>query len=108
MKPGVGFIAFSLQPPSIELHVSSLSGSRIKKNQVVETTFTDLELLNRRGLDEAAMIIGKYVLGTLQIDHPELFKQYPNLKIVLEPLPSSEELKKMDEELKRLDLEDED
>lgn len=106
MKPGVAFIAFSLQPPDSALHVSTLSRDRARTNEIKETAFTDLNFLNQRGLDEAAMLIGKYVLGMFQVDYPELFNQYPNLKIALEPMPNSEELGKMDEQLKRLEDED--
>lgn len=79
MKPGVPFIAFSLHPDDDALHVSSLDGHRVSRNQICESTFVDLEFFNDRGLEEAANMIGKKVLMTLQLEHPEKFKRYPNL-----------------------------
>lgn len=87
MKSGLAFIAFSLHPDDDDLHVSTLSGNRVAKNDIRESTFSNLEMYNERSLEETATIIGKYVLGMLQIEHPKKFRQYPNLRIEIKPGP---------------------
>jgi len=97
MKSGVACIAFSLHPDDDDLHVSTLSGNRVEKNDIWESTFSNLEMFNDRGLEETATIIGKYVLGIFQIEHPEKFRQYPNLRIEIKPGASKEQLKQLDD-----------
>lgn len=104
MESGVAFIAFSLHDDDDALHVSKLSGSRVARNQIQESTFSNLEIYNERGLEETATIIGKYVLGMLQIEHPEKFKQYPNLLLDIPKGPSEEQVQQIDEKLRRMDL----
>lgn len=99
MKPGRPFIAFSLEPSDDALHVTLLSGSRALRNEIVEQTFTDLPSLSLHGFDGAAMIIGKYVLAILQMDHPDKFKNYPNLIYDMKGPPTAEDLKELNKRL---------
>ena len=107
MKPGTAFVAFSLHPSDDDMHVSTLVGSRVALNQVQEETLGNLEMMNQRGLDEAAMMLGKYVLGLMQNEHPDKFRQYPNLILKLEAPPTFGALEEMNERLRRMDEEDE-
>jgi len=45
------------------------------------------------------MIIGKYVLAILQMDHPDKFKNYPNLIYDMKGLPTAEDLKELNKRL---------
>lgn len=53
-----------------------------------ENSLGPLELLNERGLDTAAGMIGMYVLAMLNLWHPEVFKQYPALRVEIPPPPA--------------------
>ena len=105
MKQGVPFVAFSLHTDDDALHVSTLDGSRVRRNEVQESTLSDLALLNQLGLEEAARTIGMYVLGLLQISHPDKFAQYPNLIVSRNAPPTRQELASMHERLRQLDAE---
>lgn len=100
MKPGVPFVAFSLHPDDDDLHVTTLTGNRVKKNDMRESTLGDLELLNMRGLDEAAKMLGMYFLGMMQIEYPEKFNKYPKLIFEIPPGPSKERLDQIEQNLR--------
>lgn len=103
MKQGIPFVAFSLHSDDDDLHVSTLDGSRVESGKVQESTLTNLEMLNERGLEEASKMIGMYVLGLLQISHTDKFLQYPNLIVRTEVPPSKRELEILNRRLQQMD-----
>ena len=106
MKPGVAFIAISLHPEDDNLHVSTLSGHRVARNEVQESTFSDLNSYNERGLEATATIIGKLILGTLQLANPEKFKQYPNLLMDIPKGPVLDQVAQSEKKPRQPDEED--
>jgi hypothetical protein len=106
MKQGVPFVAFSLHSEDDNLHISTLDGSRVARGEVQESILSDLGMLNERGLEEASKMIGMYVLGLLQISHPDKFMHFPNLIVKKGIPPTKEELEKMNEKLRQLDSEE--
>jgi hypothetical protein len=74
-------ITFSLQDGV--LHASIVHGIPPEHTgRPFEQEFATLESLNERGLEDAATLIGKYVIGAMSIWNPTLINgQYPNLYI---------------------------
>jgi hypothetical protein len=79
MKPP--YIAFSLQDNTLmTTTVHGVPPSHTGKPFVLE--LGTLDALNERGMDESAMLVGKYVIGMLSIWYPDVIKgAYPNLFI---------------------------
>lgn len=76
------YIAFSLEPPCESITVQTLAGPvRIARGEPFSRTVSSLEIMNELGLDAAALMIGKHVLATLNLWHPEAFRQFPNLQM---------------------------
>jgi hypothetical protein len=105
MQSKVPFVAFSLQPDDDALHTTSLDRGRLSRNLLVEDSLATLGMLNERGLEAAATMIGKYVLGMLYMSNREKFAEYPNLIVKTGPGPTPEEIQRMTEKLDRDDVE---
>lgn len=105
MQSKVPFIAFSLQPNDDALHTASLDRGRLSRDLVVEDSLATLGMLNERGLEAAATMIGKYVLGMLYLSNREKFAAYPNLIVKTGPGPTPEEIRRMTEKVDQDDME---
>jgi hypothetical protein len=76
------YIAFSVTNDGT-LVVSTLSDMRIATGEPLDLPI-DLGQLNDDGYDTAAGYLGRYVLGYLNLCHPNLLRnQYPNLYVDL-------------------------
>lgn len=93
-KKGVPYVTFSLHPEKEALLVSSLCQDQIDDDEDEESTLCHLEMLNGQGLDEAAMLLGKHIMGLLRISHPERFEKYPNLVFEIPKGPTDDDLAK--------------
>lgn len=87
MKADLPFIAFSLHADDDALHTTMLDRYRLeRKRPAFEDTLGTLASLNDRGMDEAATLIGKWVLLILQNSYPDKFAPYPDLVIPVRPM----------------------
>lgn len=87
MRTGVPFIAFSLHADDDALHTTMLDRRALeRKRPVFENTFGTLASFNDRGVDEAAILIGKWVLLMLYNSYPDKFAPHPDLVIPVSPL----------------------
>lgn len=87
MRTDVPFIAFSLSPDDEALHTTMLDRRALERNKpAFKDTLSTLESLNDRGADEAASLIGKWVLLMLNNSYPDKFAPYPNLVIPVRPI----------------------
>ena len=100
MSEKVPHVTFSLHPDKEALLVSSLSHDQITDDEPGESTTSHLKMLNSQGLQQAAMLLGKYVLGMLQLSNRERFEKYPNLVFEIPKAPTNEELSKAHEKLR--------
>jgi hypothetical protein len=83
------YIAFSLEPTAPgRLTVSNMSAFRVARYEPFVDSFS-LRLLDERGAQATAEIIGKYVLMMLNDWNPDAFKAYPNLVIPIPPVPKA-------------------
>lgn len=81
------YIAFSVTPTGA-LMVSTLSGPRMASGQPFDIPL-DLGQLNDAGRDAAALDLGRYVLGYLNLCHPGLLRNaHPNLFLDITAIPS--------------------
>lgn len=87
MRTDVPFIAFSLSADDDALHTTMLDRRALeRKKPEFEDTLSTLESLNDRGVDEAAILIGKWVLMMLYYSYPDKFAPYPNLVVPVRPI----------------------
>jgi hypothetical protein len=99
MLEKVPHVTFSLHPDKEALLVSSLRQDQIIDGDPEESTTSHLEMLNSQGLEQAAILLGKHILGFLRLSNPERFEMYPNLVFEIPKPPTDEELSKRHEKL---------
>ena len=87
MRTDVPFVAFSLSADDDALHFTMLDRRAVeRKKPAFENTLSTLASLNDRGADEAATLIGKWVLMVLNNSYPDKFTRYPNIVIPVRPM----------------------
>jgi hypothetical protein len=108
MRSDIPFIAFSLRDGEDDALHTTLFDRRAleRKKPEYEDTLSTLAALNERGQDEAATMIGKWVLMMLNNSYPDKFSAYPNLVVEVRPPPSPERIAAIEAELDRQDKED--
>ena len=107
MRSDVPFIAFHLSDQDDALHTTLFDRRALERRKPeFEDTLSNLSSLNERGQEEAATIIGKWVLLMLKNSYPDKFKDYPNLVVEVRPPLSPARAAAIEAELDRQDKED--
>lgn len=88
------FVTFRIHPTEDALLITEPCDKNVS---------SPFEMLDSIGTDEAAKMIGRFVLSMLAIDQPDRFAAYPNLIIKPERGPTQEEIRLMTQQFKLLD-----
>lgn len=90
--PEPPYVVYSLSEDRAHITQAAMSKARATRGEPLVNDIVSLDQLNHLGLDEAARLVGKSVLASFGIWHPEVMARYPNLLI---PLPDPSSLPKL-------------